>query len=51
MSDPQPHPTRDPWDGTDEDDNGDGDVCHHGVGFDEDCEDCDDETAEEEMKR
>jgi len=20
--------------------------CHHGVGFDEDCEDCDDESAE-----
>lgn len=48
MSAPQPYPTRDPWEGTDEDDGGD--VCHHGVGFDEWCGECDAETDEERRR-
>lgn len=54
MSDPTPYPGRDPWDGTDEAEEdeptmGPEDYCHHGVPFDEDCEDCDNEIAEEEL--
>ena len=29
----------------------DGDACHHGVGFDEYCEDCEDEMDAEEEAR
>lgn len=55
MSDPSPFPTPDPWDGTDEQDDCQDpeeyipgiDGCHHGKGFDEDCEDCADELGEE----
>ena len=44
---PQPYPTRDPWEGTDEEDGTAGDdCCHHGVGFDERCGKCE---AEEEF--
>lgn len=37
--------TEDDW--MDQDTEDDGDVCHHGVGFDVDCEWCDLEIAEE----
>lgn len=31
-----------------DDDEHDDDTCHHGIGFDEYCEDCEDEDAENE---